>query len=154
MASAVKLSLMTCSSQIHCGRAHRLGIPCSNRCFHVHMVGSTNDGQPAGHGRHHFLRIDMGRGCPCFFDGCRGASRPHHEASTNTDLECIPHRHLHGCCDRCNGGQGVGLRNRDGCDVTGWRWMALAMFVGVASVVCPAGFDAAHHPGLGGFGQR
>jgi hypothetical protein len=29
----------------------------------------------------------------------------------------------------------------------GWRWMALAMFVGVASMALPmAGFDAAHHP--------
>ena len=29
----------------------------------------------------------------------------------------------------------------------GWRWMALAMFVGVASMGLPmAGFDAAHHP--------
>jgi hypothetical protein len=29
----------------------------------------------------------------------------------------------------------------------GWRWMALAMFVGVASMTLPmAGFDAAHHP--------
>ena len=29
----------------------------------------------------------------------------------------------------------------------GWRWMALAMFVGVVSMTLPmAGFDAAHHP--------
>tara|TARA_B100000900_G_scaffold355840_1_gene325272 strand:+ start:518 stop:1900 length:1383 start_codon:yes stop_codon:yes gene_type:complete len=29
----------------------------------------------------------------------------------------------------------------------GWRWMALAMFVGVSSMILPmAGFDAAHHP--------
>lgn len=29
----------------------------------------------------------------------------------------------------------------------GWRWMALAMFVGVTSMTLPmAGFDAAHHP--------
>lgn len=37
----------------------------------------------------------------------------------------------------------------DGKDalLLGWRWMALAMFIGVSSMLLPmAGFDAAHHP--------